>query len=179
MQQAEQSVDETNHKTDLSGNLCAKQVSFAHRAQRCVLVGLSTSRQPDAGHLFKSSPPPPHQEKNKHKTQNGRFISPLCSFSGSCPNFAQLPLHSIYRYFFFFDILQTLVNLEEHIGRFKWTHQTIFHGHESRILLDLVRFPDRTNAELKSNRSILCDMEGLQRFERRVCIFQAACFQYT
>ena len=44
-------------------------------------------------------------------------------------------------------------------------------GHESRIFLDLVLFADRTNAEPKSYLSILWDIGGLQRFERRVYIF--------
>ena len=42
-------------------------------------------------------------------------------------------------------------------------------GFGSGILLDLVLFADRIIAEPKSNRSILWDMESLQRFERRVC----------
>ena len=48
-------------------------------------------------------------------------------------------------------------------------------GFESEILLDLVLFADRTNAELKSYLSILWDLGGLQRFERRVYIFLAVC----
>ena len=52
-------------------------------------------------------------------------------------------------------------------------------GFGSGILLDLVLFADRTKAEPQSKRStsILWDMEGLQRFERRVCIFLAVCFK--
>ena len=47
-------------------------------------------------------------------------------------------------------------------------------GFASQILLDLVLFADRTNAEPKSNRCILWEMEGLQQFElSSVCIFQA------
>ena len=49
----------------------------------------------------------------------------------------------------------------------------------SEILLDLVLFADRANPEPKSNRPILWDMGGLQRFERRVCIFLAVCFHNT
>ena len=49
-------------------------------------------------------------------------------------------------------------------------------GFESGILLDLVLFADRTNAEPKSYLSILWDIGGLQRFERRVYIFLAVCF---
>ena len=52
-------------------------------------------------------------------------------------------------------------------------------GFGSGILLDLVLFADRIIAEPKSNRSILWDMEVLQRFERRVCILLAVCFQNT
>ena len=44
-------------------------------------------------------------------------------------------------------------------------------GFGSGILLDVVLFTDCTNAEPKSNRSILWDMEGLQRFGMRVCCF--------
>ena len=50
-------------------------------------------------------------------------------------------------------------------------------GFGSGILLDLMLFADRTNAGPRSNLSILWDMGGLQRFERRVCIFLAVCFQ--
>ena len=49
-------------------------------------------------------------------------------------------------------------------------------GFGSGILLDLMLFADRTNAELESYLSILWDMGGLQRFERRVYIFLAVCF---
>ena len=49
-------------------------------------------------------------------------------------------------------------------------------GFESRILLDLVLFADRTNAEPKSCLYILWDLGGLDRFERRVYIFLAVCF---
>ena len=49
-------------------------------------------------------------------------------------------------------------------------------GLGSGILLDLVLFADRTNAEPESYRSIVWEMEGLQRFERRVYIFLALCF---
>ena len=49
-------------------------------------------------------------------------------------------------------------------------------GFESGILLSLVLFADRTNAEPKSYLSILWDIRGLQRFERRVYIFLAVCF---
>ena len=49
-------------------------------------------------------------------------------------------------------------------------------GFGSGILLDLVLFSDRTNAEPKSYLSILWDIGGLQRFERRVDIFLALCF---
>ena len=44
-------------------------------------------------------------------------------------------------------------------------------GFGSGILLDLVLFADRTNEEPKSHLSILWDIRGLQRFERRVDIF--------
>ena len=44
-------------------------------------------------------------------------------------------------------------------------------GIGSGIVSGLVLFADRTNAEPKSNLSILWDMGGLLRFERRVCIF--------
>ena len=50
-------------------------------------------------------------------------------------------------------------------------------GFGSGILLDLVFFADRTDAEPKSHLSIFWDMGGSQRFERRVCIFLAVCFQ--
>ena len=43
-------------------------------------------------------------------------------------------------------------------------------GFGSGILLDLVLFAARTNAEPKSYLSILWDIRGLQRFERRVCV---------
>ena len=50
-------------------------------------------------------------------------------------------------------------------------------GFESGILLDLVLFADRTNAESKSYLFILWDIGGLQRFERRMYIFLAVCFK--
>ena len=49
-------------------------------------------------------------------------------------------------------------------------------GFVSGILSDLVLFADRTNAEPKSYLSILWDLGGLQRLERRVYIFLAVCF---
>ena len=49
-------------------------------------------------------------------------------------------------------------------------------GFGSGMLLDLVLFADRTNAEPESYLSILWDMGGLQRFELRVYIFLALCF---
>ena len=49
-------------------------------------------------------------------------------------------------------------------------------GFECGILLDSVLFADRRNAEPKSYLSILWDIGGLQRFERRVYIFLAVCF---
>ena len=49
-------------------------------------------------------------------------------------------------------------------------------GFESGMLLDLVLFADRTNAEPKSYLSFLWDLGGLHRFERRVYIFLAVCF---
>ena len=49
-------------------------------------------------------------------------------------------------------------------------------GFGSGILLDLVLFADRTNAEPESYMSILWDIRGLQRFERRVYIFLALSF---
>ena len=48
-------------------------------------------------------------------------------------------------------------------------------GFRSGILLDLVLFADRTNAEPGSYLSILWDIGGLQRFERRVYIFLTFC----
>ena len=50
-------------------------------------------------------------------------------------------------------------------------------GFESGILLDLVLFADRTNAEPKPYLFVLWDIVGgLQRFERRgVYIFLAVC----
>ena len=51
-------------------------------------------------------------------------------------------------------------------------------GFGSGILLDLVLFADRTNAEPKSYLSIFWDIGGLQRFERHnVYIFLAVCFK--
>ena len=50
-------------------------------------------------------------------------------------------------------------------------------GFGSGILLDLMIFADRTNADPKSKRSTLWDMESLQRFEQRVCIFLAIFFK--
>ena len=49
-------------------------------------------------------------------------------------------------------------------------------GFGSGILLDLVLFADRTNAEPESYLSVLWDIEGLQRFKRRVYISLALCF---
>ena len=49
-------------------------------------------------------------------------------------------------------------------------------GFGSGILLDLMLFADRTNAELESYLSIYWHIRGLQRFERRVYIFLAVCF---